>query len=107
MDIQESKEPKDRDYFKILQETHPHLKRFLHVDIPGRFRRSKTTNCDGLICIKQINIKQANLFVGPGPDYKPYLLCYDCLQSEYRKVAESGEYDIHERHLLKIPRKQP
>lgn len=106
MDVKDSKDPKDKDYFKLLQRDHPHLARFAHFDLPARFyNHNKVTRCDGVLCIKLIGPQEINIFITPGPEYKPLVLCYDCLQTEYRKVAGSGEYDIHERHLSQRPKK--
>jgi len=104
MKIKDSYKSKDRDYFKMLLLKHPHLRRFIYIDLPSRFLNlNKVTKCDGIFCIRTLSFDDINIFVTPGPDYKPMVLCVDCLKREYQKVSDSGEYDIHLRHLPKDP----
>lgn len=95
-------EPKDKDYFKELSKAHPHLQEFI-TDVATRYSKSPDGKiaCEGHACLRRLWPEEFNVFVTPGPEYKPLVLCRECLRQEYAKVAASGEYDIHLRHLDK------
>jgi hypothetical protein len=104
--------PKDKDYLRDLLKTHPHLKEFV-ANLAKRFPTEESkTMCEtfkingvlGVPCTRMLFPEEINIFITPGPDYKPYVLCRECLQREYQKVAGSGEYDIHLRHIDKDKR---
>jgi hypothetical protein len=91
--------PQDNEYFKELSKKHPHLKLFISC-VPIRFQTPDgKTNCDSPLCIRRLAPEEINVFVTPAPEYNPLILCIDCLKFEYAKVAGTGQYDIHERHL--------
>lgn len=98
--------PKDKEYFKQLAQDHPHLARFIFVDFPGRFKNPKQqTKCDGEDCKKILGADQVNVFVTPAPEYKPLVLCYQCLGRAYVKYNATGQYDIRDYLLPVKPKK--
>lgn len=106
LEIKDSLNPKDADYFKILQEQIPELKGWAHFVLPQRFNnRTRQTRCDTKDCGKLLRIDQIKVFITPAPEYKPFIYCRQCLEREYAKVVGSMQYDLHLRYLPKAPKK--
>lgn len=85
----------DKQYLAQLAKDYPHLAKFLN-GLPARFNNAtKQTKCEGPKCGKKLRLNQFHIFVTPAPEYKPLVLCFQCLKEHYAHHNKGHAYDSH------------